>query len=93
MWEVMLCLDLLQVLIVLDFMEKGDMKSYLDYLTIRSEAWLCTSTVNEYVTHCVNVSPVGVKARLCFQVSSSSLVERLLLGWPTWQRSHSYTET
>ena len=38
----MLCLDLLQVLIVLDFMEKGDMKSYLDYLTIRSEAWLYT---------------------------------------------------
>ena len=34
----MFCLDLLQVLIVLDFMEKGDMKSYLDYLTIRSEA-------------------------------------------------------
>ena len=88
MWEVMLCLDLLQVLIVLDFMEKGDMKSYLDYLTIRYEAWLCTSTLN-----CVNVSPAGVRTRLGCRVSSSSLVERLLLGWPTWQRSHSYTET
>ena len=78
-----LCVDLLQVLIVLDFMEKGDMKSYLDYLTIRSEAWLYTIH-NEYVTHCVNVSPAGVKTRLSCRVSSSSLVERLLLGWPTW---------